>query len=229
MLKGEAACLLIGYTFYRSVLITAGLLPLGLLYPFYEREQRKKQRKKELALQFKEGMMILASSFSAGYSIENALSAGIRELTLLYGEQGLITREFAYIISQLRTNRPVEQLLTELADRSGLEDIRNFAEVFSVARRSGGNLSAVMRHTADVIRDKMQVKEEIATLTAAKQYEQKIMNLIPFFVIIYVDFSSPGFFAQMYQTGLGRILMTGCLAVYLAALILARKILEIEV
>lgn len=173
--------------------------------------------------------MILATSFGAGYSIENALAAATRELTLLYGEQGLITREFAYIVQQLATNRPAEQLLAELADRSGLEDIRNFAEVFSVAKRSGGNLSAIMRHTAEVIRDKMQVKEEIATLTAAKQFEQKIMNLIPFFVIFYVDFSSPGFFAQMYQTGLGRILMTGCLVVYLTAWILAKKILEIEV
>jgi len=229
VLKGEAVCILVGYTFYRSILITACLLPLGLLYPFYEREQRKKQRKRELALQFKEGMMILASSFGAGYSIENALAAGIRELTLLYGEQGLITREFTYIVQQLRTNRPVEQLLTELADRSGLEDIRNFAGVFSVAKRSGGNLSTVMRHTADVIRDKMQVKEEIATLTAARQYEQKIMNMIPFLVVIYVDYSSPGFFEQMYQTVLGRILMTVCLAIYMAAWILAKKILEIEV
>lgn len=229
VLKGEAICILVGYTFYRSILITAALLPLGLLYPFYEREQRKKQRKKELASQFKEGMMILASSFGAGYSIENALAAGTRELALLYGEQSLITREFTYIVLQLRTNRPVEQLLMELADRSGLEDIRNFAEVFNVAKRSGGSLSTVMRHTADVIRDKMQVKEEIATLTTAKQYEQKIMNLIPFLVVLYVDYSSPGFFAQMYQTILGRILMTGCLVVYLAAWILAKKILEIEV
>lgn len=37
-----------------------------------------------------------------------------------------------------------------------------------------------MRHTAEVIRDKMQVKEEIITLTTSRQFEQKIMNMIPF-------------------------------------------------
>ncbi|MGL5435900.1 MAG: type II secretion system F family protein [Lachnospiraceae bacterium] len=229
VLKGTSAAVLVGYTFYRSIVITGCLLPLGILYPFYEREVLKKKRKKELASQFKEGMMVLASSFGAGYSIENALSAGTRELMLLYGEQGLITREFSYMIQQIRTNRPVEQLLEDLANRSGLEDIRNFAEVFCVAKRSGGDLSAIMRHTADVIRDKMQVKEEIATLTASRQFEQKIMNLIPFFIVFYVEHSSPRFFDQMYETGLGRILMTGCLITYLIAFVLARKILDIEV
>lgn len=182
-----------------------------------------------LASQFKEGMSVLASALSAGYSIENALVVSEQELILLYGPEGLITREFAGIAQQVKTNRPVEQLLMDLAERSGLEDIQNFSEVFSVAKRSGGDIGSMMRHTADIIRDKMQVKEEIATLTASKQFEQKIMNMIPFFIVFYVDSTSPGFFDQMYGTGLGRMIMSGCLVVYLAAYGLAQKILTIEV
>lgn len=173
--------------------------------------------------------MTLAAALSAGYSIENAFVVSTTELSLLYGEDGLITREFSYLVQQIRTNRSVEQVLLEFAERSGLEDVRNFSEVFRVAKRSGGDLSQIMRHTADIIRDKMQVKEEIITLTASKQFEQKIMNLIPFFIVFYVEGSSPGFFQQMYGTGLGRMLMSGCLVVYLAAYILAGKILSIEV
>ena len=75
---------------------------------------------------------------------------------MLYGEDGLITREFSYMIAQLKTNRTVEEVLNDFAERSGLEDVKNFSEVFSVAKRSGGDLSGIMRHTAEVIRDKMQ-------------------------------------------------------------------------
>lgn len=182
-----------------------------------------------LASQFKEGMAVLASALSAGYSVENALAVSEQELSLLYGRDGLITREFSGMVQQLRMNRTAEQLLSDLADRSGLEDIWNFSEVFSAAKRSGGDLGSIMRHTADVIRDKMQVKEEIATLTASKQFEQKIMNMIPFFIVFYVDSTSPGFFSQMYGTGLGRMLMRVCLVVYLAAYAMSQKILAIEV
>lgn len=66
-------------------------------------------------------------------------------------------------------------------------------------------------------------------MTASKQLEQKIMNLIPFFIVFYVESSSPGFFDQMYGTSMGRMLMSGCLAVYLASFLLAAKILDIEV
>ena len=204
-------------------------MPAAFLYPLYERRKKRKKRQQQLASQFKEGMAVLASALSAGYSVENALVVSEQELVLLYGQEGLITREFSGMVQQLRMNRTVEQLLMDLAERSGLEDIRNFSEVFSVAKRSGGDTAGIMRHTADIIRDKIQVKEEIATLTASKQFEQRIMNMIPFLIVFYVDSTSPGFFSQMYGTGFGRVMMSVCLVVYLAAYGMAQKILAIEV
>ena len=85
---------------------------------------------------------------------------------------------------------------------------------------------------SDSLRDqqiKMQVKEEIITLTTSRQFEQKIMNMIPFFIIVYVEGSSPGFFDQMYCPGMGRVLMTMCLILYLTAFWLSERILDIEV
>lgn len=107
--------------------------------------------------------------------------------------------------------------------------MQNLAEVLGIGKRTGGDLGSIMRHTAEVIRDKMQVKEEIMTLTASRQFEQKIMNLIPFFIVFYVEGTSPGFFDQMYRTGMGRGLMTLCLGLYLTAFWLSERILEIEV
>ena len=85
-----------------------------------------------------------------------------------------------------------------------------------------------MRHTAQVIRDKMQVKEEIMTLTASRQFEQKIMNMIPFFMVPYVEGTSPGFFDQMYRTGMEGAYDTVS-GLYLTAFWLSERILEIEV
>ena len=227
--KGAAVCGLLAFTFYRSLHIFLWMLPFSLAGPVLERKSLLEKRRKELAGQFKESMMIVASSLSAGFSIENALASSVRELSVLYGKDGLIVREFAFMVQQIGMNRPVEQVLEEFARRSGLEDVKNFAEVFSVAKRSSGNVGGIMRHTAEIIRDKMQVREEILTMTASRQFEQKIMNLIPFFIVFYVESASPGFFDQMYDTNMGRILMSGCLVVYLVSYVLAKKILDIEI
>ena len=94
---------------------------------------------------------------------------------------------------------------------------------------SGGELTDIISQTAGIIRDKIQVQEEIHTMTAARVFEQKIMNGIPFGIILYIDLTSPGFFQTMYHTWLGRICMTVCLGVYVGAVYLAKRILDIPI
>ncbi len=228
-LEGAGICALIAYTFYRNFTVFLCMLPVGVAAgAWVEKRRLIEKRSRELSVQFKESIMVLSSLLAAGYSIENAIQASIRELTTLYGKDGLITREFAYMSAKIRMNRPVETVLDDLATRSGLEEIRSFSEVFSVAKRSSGDLGGITRHTAEVIRDKLQVREEIVTMTASQRFEQKIMNLIPFLIVFYVEWGSPGFFDQMYFTSTGRIVMTVCLGVYIASYVLSQKILDIE-
>lgn len=54
----------------------------------------------------------------------------------------------------------------------------NFAQVFAAARRSGG-AGGNHSYTAGIIRDKVQVQEEIHH-DRIQVFEQKIMNGIPF-------------------------------------------------
>ena len=227
--QGVLLCALTAYTFYRSLAAFFLFLPLGLTYPLYKKKQLKKERLRQLTLQFKEGILVMSSFLSAGYSLENSLTMGTRELEQLYGSDAMITEEFRLLSAGIRMNRPPEILLMEFGERSGADDIDSFAQVFSAARRSGGELVEIIGHTVGIIRDKIQVQEEIHTMTAARVFEQNIMNGIPFLIILYIDVTSPGFFRIMYSTWAGRAVMTVCLAVYAGAAALAGYILDIEV
>lgn len=227
--QGLAGCALAAYVFYRSAAAFLVMAPVGIVYPLYCREDLKRQRLRRLNLEFKDGILVLASFLSAGYSIENAVAASGRELTLLYGVDGLMAGEFEEMARGLRLNRTVESVFLDLGGRSGLEDVNNFAQVFAAAKRSGGDLVEIISHTAGVIRDKVQVQEEIHTMTASKAFEQKIMSLVPVLIVLYIDLTSPGFFDIMYRTMAGRLVMSGCLAVYGISLLLARRILQVEI
>lgn len=226
--QGMAACGVTAYVFYRSVPVFFLLLPFGLVWPFVQRKNLCEKRREELRRQFREAIQILASGLSAGYSVENAFSASVKDLEEMYGRNGMITREFSYIAHQLTMNRTVEALLLSFAKRSGLEEVKNFSVIFAVSKRSRGELVSVVNHVVHVISDRIQVREEIATMTAEKRFEQKIMNLMPFFIVFYVDITSPGFFGPMYGTAAGRVAMTACLGIYLAACVISRRILQIE-
>lgn len=226
---GLSVCGVVAFVFYRSILVFLLLVPIGILFPLYKKKDLKQLRLQMLNSQFKEGIVILSSYLSAGYSVENAFQMSVRELESMYGSQGLLAREFTYICLQIRNNRNVEQVLMEFALRCDLDDVKNFAQVFSVAKRSGGELVPILRHTVDIIHDKGQIQEEILTMTSAKRLEQKIMNLLPFLIVFYIELTSPGFFDLMYTTALGRIVMTVCLAVYAVAYAASEKILNIDI
>ena len=211
------------FVFYRNLLFFLFLLPLAFLFPFTQRKALAAARRRKLLLAFREALSLLASSLSAGYSLENALRESLGELSVLYGNTSLIVREFSYLLRQIGMNIPPEQAVDDFAKRSGLDDIKTFARVLRIARKSGGDLAGILRRTSEVIGDRIQIKEEILTLTAARRFEQRVMNLVPLFMILYVDFSSPGFFRVMYETLLGRLVMTLCLATYLFALYLSQR------
>lgn len=216
------------FVFYRSLLFFFALVPLACFYPFYKKKTLIPARKRKLLLQFREALSVLSGALSAGYSIENALAESVDELALLYGRDGLIVKEFGGLSHLVSMNIPIERAMDEFADRAGIDDIRNFARVLRIAKRSGGELVSIMNHTAETISDRIQVKEEILTMTAARRFEQNIMNAVPLLIILYIDFTSPGFFTIMYASIVGRIVMTLCLAAYLFSIHLSWKILNIE-
>ncbi len=220
---------MIAYVFYRSLRVFLVLLPLAVLHPVFRREELRGRRSKRLASEFREGITVLSSSIAAGFSFENAMKESETELRHLYGERSLIAAEFGYINHRVSMNVPIEKAWEEFALRSGSDDIRNFARVVRVAKRSGGELNSIIAHSADIIGDKIRIEDEILTMTAAKRLEQRIMNLVPVFIVVYIELSSPGFFDMMYSGLTGRVIMTGCLAVYLLAVRLSGKILSIEV
>ena len=227
--QGVFMAAIVAYGFYRSMAAFALLLIPACGYLWIYQKSWREKRLLCLEQQFKEAIGILAGLLHAGYSAENAIIAGCGELEQLYGPEEMIVREFVYMREQMNLNRSVEQVIQDFARRSGLEEAERFSQIIQIAKCSGGQLTPVICHTVSIMEDKSQVKEEIRTMSASVQFEQKVMMVIPFLMILYIDATSPGFFAVMYETVFGRLVMSGCLAMYLLSCYLSRKILDIPI
>ncbi len=200
----------------------------AFIYPVIRKKSLKEKRLWELKLQFKEAIWMLSGYLSAGISVENAFETALPELKKLYGDKAMIVEEFRLIVRGIKLNKPIEPLLNDFASRSNLEEIRSFAEVFTIAKRSGGSLKEIIERTGRIIRDETEVSEEIRNLTASKRYEQRIMNLLPFGIIIYINTTSGGFMNIMYESLKGRAVMTVCLGLIVLAYYLSQRILDIK-
>lgn len=220
---------LISYLFFQSLWSFILFLPGGV---FYVKDRKKKlqiQRMEQMQNQFLTAMQFVNTSLQAGYAVENGFKEALRELKKIYPEDTFIVREFQYIVSQLRLNKTMEQLLMDLGKRSHVEDIQSFSEVFFTAKRSGGDLMAIIQNTVCCIQQKQETQREIKTCLSGKQMEQNMMSMIPLFMLGYVKLTSPGFLDTLYHNVVGTSVMTVCFGVYLLAFFWGRKIMEIRV
>lgn len=227
--QGVLAAAFIAWLFYRSIIAFFLLLPLIYFYIRRKKKYLAAENQKELSLQFKEAILSVSASLDAGYSIENAFIEASKDLRNLYSATDIIVLEFSFIEGRLSANESLEKILRSFAERSGIEDIIDFSDVFITAKRSGGDLNAIIRKAAYHISDKIDVKREIDTLMSSKKMEQNIMNMVPFLIILYISISSHDFLDVLYNNITGCTIMSLCLILYAAAFFLAEKIMDIEV
>lgn len=221
--------LTISWLFYHSLLVALIFLPI---LPYFLKSRKNtlmENRKREMLKQFTTAMQLVNSSLQAGYAVENAFREALHELGKIYPRDSFIIREFLHISSQISNSVPIESILMDLSDRSHIEDIRNFAEVFRTAKRSGGNMMLIIRNTVSSIQSKTETWDQIQADVSGKVMEQKVMSLMPVLIIAYVSISSPDFLQVCYSTLAGRLVMTMALLIYAAAYLWGKHVMKIEV
>jgi tight adherence protein B len=228
-LNGVLIVLVFAYFFYRSLWAVPLLIPLFFVYYRYGSITLILKKQELLRLHFKEVMELVSIGLKAGYSAENAFIEAHIEMRPLCGADSPMDKMLAFIKSGIENNIPIEKRIGEAGLKSGINEIQEFAGVFTVAKHNGGNMIETVERTASMIGEKIETEKEIAVLLSARKGEQKIMNIVPFFILLYLDITSPGYFKILYHNLSGVVIMTVCLVIYLLAFGLSVMMLTVEI
>lgn len=221
---------IIGFIFYHSFLLSLLLTPFAMLYPNIRTKEIIEARKNDLNLQFKDMLYSLSSSLSAGKSVEVSFKESLKDLSILYpNPDTFIIREVEYIVRKVEMNETIESALEDFAERSHLEDIQNFSDVFKTCKRTGGNLVEVIKNASNIINDKIDIKLEINTMLSSKKFEQKILTFMPVFLIVVLSVSTADYMQPVFNELGGRVVMTVAVFFIVAGYFIAKKIMNIKV
>lgn len=235
--RGRMRCLLIAlalggtlaYLFYNSWFALALIPVLYVILRKRAIDSGIERRQEELAKEFLDTLRTISASLLAGLSMENAWKEAEKEIGMLYGEDSYMYLELEAMNHSVALNIPLEQLLEDFAMRTGNADISSFSEVFAFAKRSGGNFVTIIEGTTEHMRARYDTEREIQVLVASRKMEQRVMNVVPIFILAYMKVTSGGFLDVLYGNIAGVLFMTVCLAAYGGIFILAEKILNIRV
>lgn len=184
------------------------------------------KRKAKLLIQFRDMLETISASLGSGRNVTDAFVSALGEMSSQYGVNAVIVKELMIIDEGIKNNVNIEVLLQDFADRSHDENIQNFADVFDVANRRGGNIRQIIYETKNVINDKIVVEQDIQTIISGKKNELNIMMIMPL-IVVNMTKSMMGSSASDLLTGF--IVKMIAFIMFVIAYIIGRKMMQIEV
>ncbi len=227
ILVGALAGGAVGWVFYESPILSAILAVIAAAFtPSLWRKRRISKRKDKLLLQFREMLDSLYTTLGAGGNPSEAFRSAKEDMSTRFGERSLIAEELRLLLEGKDNGYTEEDMLFNFGERSGLDDVNSFAEVFVTCNRGGGDIREIIRSTRTVLSDKIQVAQDIKTAVTSQTTEQNAMLVMP--VIFVFLLKRMGSDVIDLTSRAGRISTTVAILFFVAAYFLSKKILDIK-
>ena len=215
------------WIFYENIVVSVIVGAIGgICFVPIRRKQKIAKRQKLLTIQFRSLLDALATSIGAGRNIFESFSGAAGDLAVQFTEDSDIVREVQLIQVGMNHNIRIEDLLLNFAARSGVEDVFNFANVFATCYKKGGNIKEVIKNTASIIGDKIEIQMELETMVAGQKNEQNILLVMP--VIFIVLMKSMGGELIDLKSPMGILAVSIAIVIFIASYFVSKKILDIK-
>jgi tight adherence protein B len=223
--------------FILSILITRNFIFAILLSMvlcacvyIYFRLMKQIKRKEIFVFQFREALISMSNSLKAGSTLQGAIQRCRVDLenTLRNKDEKPMLIELEIMTNEINMGNSLSEVLLKFQERNPIEEVDNFVNAAIITERTGGNLSEVMVNVCGMIGDRIEIKREIQSLTAAKRGESRILTIAPIVILPAMLFISPSYLKPMYDTLLGKGLMALAFVLIIANYIIGKKIMDIK-
>jgi len=157
---------------------------VGMLAPNYILSKKLKARMKQLRHGFPDALDLLVVCVESGLGLGPALQRVADELGVSHPD---LSFELATVTAEIRAGVQREAALKNLAERTGLSDIRGLVSLLVQSMRFGTSVADALRVYSDEFRDqRMQAAEEQAAKLSTKLIFPLILFMFPVFFIVAI-------------------------------------------
>ncbi len=196
--------------------LLAGWIPLVVL------REWARWRSWRFEEQLVEAVEFMAAALSAGENPTQALaSAAIASRQPAGGELEAVGR-------RLDAGEQPESALAPLVRRYDSEGTRLFIQTLAVKWRAGGDLAALLRSVAEVMRERVRIQLRLRSELAGVQISAVIIAILPYLLIPFFLTLRPTWAPSLMGNPIGPTLLGFAVALQLLGFLWLRKILRVE-
>lgn len=195
---------------------TAGVVPLWLL-------RRREARVLALETQLASWVLALSSGLKTSPAIGDALRASVALAPAPMSE------EIDLVCREISLGSSLDSALQSAASRVGSRSFSSVIATLLVARQTGGRLPHILERTAKTLREMQRLEGVVRTKTAEGKAQGFVLGLMPFFLAAVLQYMDGSWFVPFTTTTLGGCLLALAFALWIASLVAARKILDVDI
>jgi tight adherence protein B len=208
------------------VLLTLDFWYLGLVLiaigPTAYIEYMRRKRVEKLEGQLDNFILALANALKTTPSIGSAFNSVAAVIS------DPMRQEVDLALKEMKVGSTLDQALLHMAARVGSRQLDSALSAILIGRQVGGNLPRVLETTAGTLREMRRLEGVVKTKTAEGKAQLWVIGLMPFGLLFGLSALWPGYFLPLTTTVAGYVVIIVCSSLWLASLILARKVLSVD-
>jgi tight adherence protein B len=214
-------------------LLLAGLLledPLiavlaipAALAPLYVLRSRHHDRVTMIEAQLDSWLLLLANSLKATPSLGEGIASSAKLMRAPMGE------EIDLCLKEVALGTPLDQAVMNMSIRINSRPVSGALATILIGRQTGGDLTRILEESASTLREMSRLEGVVRTKTAEGKSQAYVLGGIPFVLLGALYLVDPLWLKPLGETYLGGIIIVVATSMWLAAIVLARKILAVDV
>ena len=183
---------------------------------------KAKRRLAAIDAQLPDVLITLAASLKAGHSFRQAIQAVV--------DEGMppASKEFKRVLTETRLGRPMDDALTDMAERLGSKNLSFVVTAVTIQRQVGGSLAGIFDMVADTVRQRQQFQRKIKSLTAMGRMSAYVLLGLPLFLAGALTFLNPEYMDPLYHTSTGHMLIAVGIVMMVFGTLVLKKIVSFK-
>jgi tight adherence protein B len=199
------------------------LIPVVAVVPMYMLKRRHVQRVEAIERQLDSWLLLLANALKATPSLGEAIRNSARII------RPPIQQELDLMIKEVNLGTPLDQAVIGMSDRVKSRTVSGALAAILVGRQTGGDLPRILEESAATLREMERLEGVVRTKTAEGKSQAWVLGAIPFVLIGAIQMIDPLWLIPLTESTLGYIIIGVALVLWLAAILAARKILNVDI
>jgi tight adherence protein B len=173
--------------------------------------------------QLPDNLQVIASAMRAGHTFVGALTLVAEDAP----EPS--RRELRRVIADEQLGVPLADALNRVTERMDSRDFEHVALVAALQRETGGNTAEVIDTVTDTIRERLDVRRLVRTLTAQGRLAGWVVSALPVVLLMVLSLINPTYMHPMFHRTAGVVALCVGAVMLVSAFLIIRRIVEIKI